>query len=152
VLIALLLIVQVGIVVRDALALAQAAREGARAAAISASDEQTIDAIRGAAGPLDGDRIEIAIDPPEGERARDAPVTVRLFYLEELRIPIVSRIVDLDAPLRASVTMRLERGAATPTPTPAPSPSPTASPTPTPSPTPLPTASPTPASSPTSSP
>src|ERR671923_156335 len=46
VLIALLLIVQVGLVVRDALALVQAAREGARAAAVSGNDDDARAAIR----------------------------------------------------------------------------------------------------------
>jgi hypothetical protein len=133
VLIALLLIVQVGIVVRDALALAQAAREGARAAAITADDDDVIEAVRRSAGPLDADRIVVLIEPTESERRRDKPVTVRLSYEEHLRIPIVSRIVSLDVPLRSAVTMRLERGFATPTPARTPTPSPSPVPTPTPS-------------------
>jgi hypothetical protein len=44
-----------------------------------------------------------------------------LRYTDRLRIPIVSRIVSLDLPLRASATMRVER--ATPTPSPEPTPS-----------------------------
>jgi hypothetical protein len=109
VLIALLLIVQVGVVVRDALALTQAAREGARAAAITGDDEDANRAVRDAAGPLEGERIEISIEPPRSERRRGAPLTVRLLYEERLRIPIVSRMVSLDLPLRSSATMRLER-------------------------------------------
>ncbi len=115
VLIALLLIVQVGLVVRDALALVQAAREGARAAAISGEDEEAVDAVRRSAGPLDAASIEIEVDPPESSRERGSPVTVRLRYTERLRIPIVSRIAELDVPLQAASTMRLERS---PTPSP----------------------------------
>ena len=110
VLIALLLIVQVGLVVRDALALVQAAREGARAAAVSASDDDARDAIRRSAGPLDASRIEISIEPVAGDRSIGEAVDVRLSYVDHLSIPIVSRILSLDLPLHASATMRSERG------------------------------------------
>ena len=116
VLIALLLIVQVGLVVRDALALVQAAREGARAVAVSAEDAEARAAVRRSAGPLDADGIEIEIEPVDHERG--TPVTVTLRYTDRLRIPIVSRIVSLDLPLRASSTMRIEREMPTPTPEP----------------------------------
>ena len=118
VLLALLLIVQVGIVVRDALALTQAAREGARVAAVTASDDDVIAAVRAAAGPLDADRIDILTSPAERDRSRGELVAVDLSYVERLSIPIVSRILSVDLPLKASSTMRLERGYATPTPAP----------------------------------
>jgi hypothetical protein len=149
VLIALLLIVQVGIVVRDALALAQAAREGARAAAVSAADDDAHAAIERAAGPLDADRIEVELSPAAGQRQRGDAVTVHLAYLEQLSIPIVSRIVSLDLPLRASATTQLERSDTTPSPSPAPTPSPLPSATPTPSPSPIPPDTPIPSPSPT---
>lgn len=117
VLIALLLIVQVGVVVRDAMSLQQAAREGARTAAVTSDDGAATEAVRRSAGPLDAQRIAVTIEPPSGERVRGDPVTVRLSYIEHLTIPIVSKLVALDLPLHSSVTMRLES-----TPTPAPSP------------------------------
>jgi hypothetical protein len=117
VLIALLLIVQVGIVVRDALALAQAAREGVRAAAVTGSKDEVGSAVRRAAGPLDAGRIDIEIRPEPVWTSGEA-IDVELSYVEHLGIPIVSRIVSLDLPLRATATMRAERGppAATPEP------------------------------------
>jgi Flp pilus assembly protein TadG len=118
VLLALLLIIQVGIVVRDALALTQAAREGVRVAAVTASDEDAFAAVRAAAGPLDAERIDIDLSPAERERARGAMVAVNLSYVERLSIPIVSRILSLEVPLKASATMRLERGNPTPAPSP----------------------------------
>ncbi len=120
VLIALLLIVQVGVVVRDALALAQAAREGARAVAVTARDDDASAAVAGSAGPLDAARIEIDVSPDEGSRGLGDAVTVELAYLERLSIPIVSRMVDLDLPLRASATTRQERDIASPSPSPPP--------------------------------
>jgi hypothetical protein len=108
VLIVLLLIVQVGIVVRDALALAQAAREGVRAAAVSGSPDAARDAVIASAGPLDAHRIEVSLDPAD-DWTSGAALEVECRYLERLAIPIVSRIVSLDLPLRASATMRAER-------------------------------------------
>jgi hypothetical protein len=134
VLIALLLIVQVGVVVRDALALTQAAREGARAAAVSADDADAHTAIERSAGPLAADRIDVTLSPPEGSRRRGDVVTVELAYIERLSIPIVSRIVSLDLPLRASATTQLERGDVTPSPSPSPLPTPSVSPSPSPGP------------------
>ena len=109
VLIALLLIVQVGIVVRDALALAQAAREGARAAAVTADDADAHAAIVRAAGPLDAERIDVTMTPAEADRRRGDAVTVQLSYLERLSIPIVSRIVSLDLPLRVKPAEEVSR-------------------------------------------
>ncbi len=106
VLLALLLIVQVGIVVRDALALDQAAREGVRAMAITASPDEARAAVRGSAGPLDADRIATEIS---SAATRGDSVGIDLSYTEELRIPVVSKIVALHLPLEAKATMRLER-------------------------------------------
>jgi Flp pilus assembly protein TadG len=119
VLIALLLIVQVGVVVRDALALVQAAREGARAVAITARDDDATEAVHGSAGSLDAGRIAIAVSPDESSRGLGDAVTITLAYTEHLSIPVVSRIVALELPLRASATTRQERDVAT---TPGPSP------------------------------
>ena len=118
VLIALLLIVQVGVVVRDAMALVEASREGARAAAVTGDDVSAIDAVKRSAGSLDASRIDIEIEPPSGERTRGAPVTVHLSYADRLTIPIVSKLVSVDVPLRAAATMRIEQSFATLTPSP----------------------------------
>ena len=117
-LIGLLLIVEVGLVVRDALALVQAAREGARAAAVFGTDDAAETAVRRSAGPLEPGRIEVDVVPPMSERERGTPITVTLRYEERLRVPIVSRIASLDLPLRAAATMRSERASASPSPPP----------------------------------
>jgi hypothetical protein len=138
VLLAILLVVQGGVVVRDALTLGLAAREGARAAAVTASDDAVSEAVVRSAGSLDADRIEIAVFPPEDERRRGEPVTVRLRYVVRLRMPVVDRIVTTELPLGAEATMRLERAGPTPVPSPTPTPGPTPSPTLVPDPTPSP--------------
>ncbi|HVE93024.1 MAG TPA: TadE/TadG family type IV pilus assembly protein [Actinomycetota bacterium] len=144
VLISLLLIVQVGIVVRDALALGLAAREGAREAAVTALDERVRAAVRRSAGPLDASGIAVEVTPPQGERHRAGPVTVRLSYVERMRIPIVSRMLTTTLTLRAQAVMRLERDGPTPAPTPQPTPAPTTSPAPSQTPEPTPSMQPDP--------
>jgi Flp pilus assembly protein TadG len=120
VLIALLLIVQVGVVVRDAMSLVQAAREGARTAAVTGDDTQAAAAVLGADGSLDDDRVTISVQPPSGERARGGAVTVQLSYADKLTIPIVSKLVSFDVPLRSTATMRIEQTPPTPSPSAAP--------------------------------
>ncbi len=123
-LVALLLVVQVGLVVRDALALAVAAREGAREAAVSADDTRATAAVRRSAGPLEVERIDVVIEPATEDRHRGEPVSVDLRYRVRIRIPVVDRIMRAELPLRARVTMRLERSAPEPTPVPSPTPDP----------------------------
>ena len=108
VLIALLLIVQVGVVVRDALALDGAAREGARALSVTASADEARAAVTRSAGPLDAERITTGVS---NATKRGDEADVRLSYVEKLSIPIVSHFISLRLPLKAEATMRLERDA-----------------------------------------
>jgi Flp pilus assembly protein TadG len=98
-----LVILQVGLVVRDQVLLTHAAREAAREAAVA---DDAGAARRGAlAGArLDGDRLEVTT---AGRRGPGSRVTVRLGYRAPTRVPIVGRFVG-DVRLRASVTMRVE--------------------------------------------
>ena len=118
VLIALLLIVQVGVVVRDAIALAQVAREASRAVAVSGHEADATDAVTRSAGPLDASRIDAEVSPSDGGRKRGDEVTVALAYTERLSIPVVSRFLTLDLPLHASSVTRAETDTATPSPGP----------------------------------
>ena len=79
---------------------------------MSGNDDDARAAIRRSAGPLDADEIEIEVQPEQRERG--SPITINLRYIDRLRIPIVSRILSLELPLRASATMRLEREVPTP--------------------------------------
>ncbi len=141
VLISLLLIVQVGVVVRDALSLGLAAREGAREGAVSAQESRVRDAVIRSRGPLQASAIVIEISPSQSQMRRGEQVSVRLRYTERLNIPVVNRIVTTSLVLRAESTMRLERTGPTPAPTPAPTADPTPQPTATPGLTPTPTPS-----------
>jgi len=115
VLIALLLVVQVTVVVRDALALGLAAREGAREAAVSGDDARAAATVRRSASSLDADRIAVRVQPSPDARRRGDPVTVTLDYVERVRV--AGRALRHDLPLHAAATMRLERTMRTPAPT-----------------------------------
>lgn len=131
VLLALLLIVEVGVVVRDALALGLAAREGARAGAVTGTEGAVWDAVRRAAGPLDVEEIDLHLEPDPAERRRREPLSLELRYEVSVRLPVVDRFVSTTLPLRGRATMHLERdGPAVPSPTPSPTPAPTPTPAP----------------------
>jgi Flp pilus assembly protein TadG len=102
-----LALVQVGLVVRDRLVLADAARAGAREAAVTDDADRIRDAIERAAAPLTTDRIEVSVARAGG---RGTPVTVTLGYSDPPSIPAVAWLFPSSIHLEASTTMRQEFG------------------------------------------
>ena len=98
-----LALLQVGLVVRDQVLLAHAAREAARAAAV---DPQPGAARQGAldGSRLDPDRLVVSTSGREG---RGSTVTADLAYRAATDVPLIGPLVG-DVPLRASATMRVE--------------------------------------------
>ena len=107
VLIVLLAVVQVGALARDRLLLAQAARAGAREAAVEPSDAEVEDAARGAAIGLDPARLSVAITR---EGPRGAPVTVSLRYDAGVATVLVGWLFPSSVVLAAEATTRQEFG------------------------------------------
>ncbi len=99
---AVLVLVQGGLVVRDQLLVQHAAREGARAAAVSDSVADVQNAA-GRASPLDGDRLSVT----RSARRQGQPVRVTVRYRFRGTVPIVGRLLDRFT-LSAAVTMRAE--------------------------------------------
>jgi hypothetical protein len=106
VVVALLLLVQVALLVAQQLAVAHAAREGSRAAAVWNDDAKARDAAL-AAGALDPAQTEVVVEP--GSRRSGDPVTVTVRYRPAIVVPYVGRFLPSSLVLRASVTMRTER-------------------------------------------
>jgi TadE-like protein len=106
-LIVTLALVQVGLVVRDRLVLADAARAGAREAAVTDNSASIRDAVDRAAAPLATDRIEIHIERDGG---RGSAVTVTLDYTDPPAIAEVAWLFPSSIHLEASTTMRQEFG------------------------------------------
>ncbi len=96
----LLALVQVAVVVRDQVAVVHAAREGARAAAVTGAGPADGVAAARTAARLEPGRLDV--DASRGESVR---VTVR--YRSPTDIPLVGRLVG-DVTLRATAVMRSE--------------------------------------------
>ena len=99
----LLVVVQVGLVVRDQVLTTHAAREAARTAAVDARGGAPAEAAR-AAGPLDPARLSVRVGGRAGPGSR---VRVEVTYRAPTDVPLVGALLG-DVPLHASVTMRVE--------------------------------------------
>ena len=99
-----MLVVQVGLVVRDQVLVVHTAREAGRVAAVDADMGRTVEAARSAT-VLDAGRLDVE------RSARGRPgdsVTVTVTYRSPTRLPIVGALVD-DVELTADATFRVER-------------------------------------------
>ena len=104
-LLAALALVQVGLVAKDSLVVIQAAREGAREAAVT-SDEARIReaALRGGGGlPEDRTEVEVVRAGTVGD-----PVTVVVRYRAAMVVPFVEWLFPDEVTLSATGTMRQE--------------------------------------------
>ncbi len=101
---AMLAVVQIGLVAHDQLVLWHAARESARAAAV-APDQATARSAAAAASPtLDPARLSVDLS---GGSTTGELVTASLTYRAATDVPVVGRLVG-DVSLVAQVTMRVE--------------------------------------------
>jgi TadE-like protein len=100
VLVLALCLVQAALVLRDDLALVNAAREAARAASL---DSDPARAERAATAVLPGATVRTGPRPPVGEL-----VTVRVSYRSETILPVVGPLLP-DPVLGARAVMRVER-------------------------------------------
>lgn len=104
VVLALLAIVQVGLVVHDQVLLTHAAREAARAAAVDA-DPDAASRAAAAGGGLDPRRLRVV---SSGRAAAGSTVHVQLTYASPTDVAGIGPLIpDLD--LRAEATMRVEQ-------------------------------------------
>lgn len=99
----LVLVVQVGLIVRDQVLLTHAARESARVAAVDDRAGSPRDAAV-AAGPLDPDRLTVRL---EGGGASGSRVRAVVNYRSPTDVPLVGALLG-DIDMQAEVTMRVE--------------------------------------------
>lgn len=101
---AALALVQVGILSKDSLAVANSAREGAREAAVSTDDVRVREAaLRG--GDLSADRAVVAVDRSGG---MGGPVTVTVRYRSPLVVPFIEWLFPDEVTIQSTATMRQE--------------------------------------------
>jgi len=90
----------------DYLTVQNAAREGARAAAVGKRDAEVEQIVKERARLLNPDNLRVKVEPPEGERVAGQPVTVEVWY-EHYHIPIFGLIAN-PRTLYGRATMRVE--------------------------------------------
>jgi hypothetical protein len=96
----LMAIIQVGLVVHARVLVTHAAREGARAAAVGATDEEVRQAVA-VAGDLPVHRLRVEV-----ARVNGAAV-VSVYYVDPTAVPLIGAMLS-DVELAATATMRLE--------------------------------------------
>ena len=101
----LLLLVQVGLLVRDQVMVVHAAREAARAAAVAGGGEVARNAALAATG-FERDRLDAAVAEPGG-RVPGALVRVQITYRAPTEVPLVGALLG-DPAMRATAAMRIE--------------------------------------------
>jgi Flp pilus assembly protein TadG len=101
----LLGLVQVGLLARDELLVQQAARVGARQAAVSPDGTSVRAAAVGGAGGLDGDRMTVTV---EGGASQGEPVAVSVSYEAPIAVPFVEWLFPPSVSLTAGATDRRE--------------------------------------------
>ena len=107
VLIMALAMVQVGLLVKDQLVVEEAARAGARQAAVSTDDSAARQAAIDAAVSLASDRLEISIQRQGGG---GEPVSVMVVYHAPVGVPLVGWLFRGRIDLRSTAVMRQEGG------------------------------------------
>jgi Flp pilus assembly protein TadG len=102
-----LALMQVGVLARDRLLLAQASRAGAREAAITDSESAVVESAIRAAPGLDPARLRIAV---ERSGARGTPVTVSAAYDVPIAAVLAGWLLPSSVTLDAAATTRQEFG------------------------------------------
>ena len=98
-----LLLLQVGLVVRDQVLVTHAAREAARQAAVDPDKARVRDAARQSAN-FDDHALTVSMD---GRGQPGSKVRVTVTYKSPTNVPIIGAMID-DVTLRATATMRVE--------------------------------------------
>jgi Flp pilus assembly protein TadG len=102
-----LAIVQVAILVKDELVVVEAARAGARQAAVVSDDDSARQSAVGAATSLDPERIDVTVARDGGA---GSPATVTVAYHAPIAVPLVAWLFPQTVELTASAVMRQETG------------------------------------------
>lgn len=101
-------IMEFGRVFSSYLILTNAAREGARLAAVGASDTAIEQRVEDAAAGLDLNRLTVTITPSESNRVAGVQATVSVGYSVDLVTPVLSGFAPNPFPLTVQAAMRVE--------------------------------------------
>jgi len=101
-------IMDFGLLFNNYLIINNASREGARYAAVGATDTQITNDIKTMTSTLDQSKVKITISPSGATRKTGEEVTVTIEYDNNLITPIISSIVSNPIHLKAKTVMRIE--------------------------------------------
>ena len=101
-------IIDFGLMFNNYLVITSASREGARNAAVGASDVDIISSIMDMTSTLDATKMTITIYPAASLRKKGDEVRVTIRYNHELLTPVISSIIPNPLPLKAETVMRME--------------------------------------------
>jgi Flp pilus assembly protein TadG len=90
------------------LILSNSAREGARYAAVGASDSEIVSKVISSTSILDNTKLLIIISPSESSRKRGEAVKIKVQYPVEVYAPIISNITGDPYIAKGEATMRME--------------------------------------------
>ena len=102
----MLLLVQVGVLVRDQVLVIHAAREGARAAAVTGANADAAEKAALAAAGLPLKSTDVLTTPPG---TKHDLVRVQVTYRDSTDVPLIGRLLG-DVRVTAAVSMRVEPG------------------------------------------
>ncbi|MEW6446535.1 MAG: TadE/TadG family type IV pilus assembly protein [Bacillota bacterium] len=101
-------IMEFGRVFSAYLVITNAAREGARLAAVGGDDTAVVQRVVEAADSLDTSRLTVTISPAYGSRVTGSETEVAVCYSIDLVTPVLSGVVPNPLLLTAQATMRVE--------------------------------------------
>jgi Flp pilus assembly protein TadG len=101
-------IIDFGLLFNNYLVIANAAREGARSAAVGSTDALITTSINNMTATLDQTKITITISPVQAVRKKGDEVTVTVKYDNTLLTPVISAIIPNPVHLTAKTVMRVE--------------------------------------------
>lgn len=101
-------IIDFGLLFNNFILVSNAAREGARRAALGGTDTEIMDVVQNLTTTLDPARLAVFITPAENSRFTGDEVTVQVTYDSQLITPMVGALFDDGIPLNTKTIMRVE--------------------------------------------
>lgn len=101
-------ILDFGMMFNNYLIISNASREGARSAAVGASDNEIAAVVENVSAALDGTRITTAVSPQDSLRKKGDEVTVTVKYEYELLTPVIGALLAGPVELTGVSVMRVE--------------------------------------------
>ena len=108
ILLIIMAIVDFGLLFNSYMVINNAAREGARNAAIGSTDVKVSGIVEEVTGMLDQSRLTFTVTPSEALRKKGDEITVTVTYQNQLITPIISAIVSNPVQITAKAVMRME--------------------------------------------